>query len=454
MTGRTGLLSRRAALQVGGVGLFGLGYHQLLQGAEKARVKARADSIIFLHQWGGPGQHETFDPKPDAPDKVRGWFGTTQTKLPGVRFGEKLPKIAAIADELTVIRCMAHTTRMNNHNSAGYYSLTGIAPPTDDQRLRDSIDLFPAYGSIVSKLAPSPKGVATFVSYPHVISDGSITPGQHASFLGKSHNPLFIADSPNRTDFKLPELSLPEGLSPDRLGHRTEILKLIDEQSSLLEQSALARGVEESYQRAVSMLTSPKFKEAFDLSKESAQVRDRYGRTTYGQSCLLARRLVEAGAKFINVYFSRSIGGSGQGWDYHGFNMESPVARLDELLPLTDQTLPALVGDLKERGLLDRTLVVWVGEFGRTPRISSNGGRDHWPQCYNAVLAGGGTKRGFVYGASDKLAAYPTVGQASPEDLAATMFTALGLDPDTEIRDSFNRPLPISRGKPISDVFA
>jgi hypothetical protein len=357
-----------------------------------------------------------------------------------------------MADKFTVVRCMTHT--MKNHNSAGYYSLTGVAPPTDDQRLRDSIDLFPAYGSIVDKLKPAPKGVATFVAFPHVIADGSITPGQHASFLGKSHAPLFVNQDPNRADFRLPELTLPESLSVERLESRKDILKLIDEQSDLLESSLVAQGLDESYQKAVAMLTSPRFKQAFDLTKESKKARDAYGRTTYGQSCLLARRVVEAGAKFVNVYFARSIGGTGQGWDYHGFKGESVTGRLEELLPMTDQTFPALLTDLEERGMLEDTLVVWVGEFGRTPRISSNGGRDHWPQCYCAVLAGGGTKKGFVYGASDKIGAFATVGQARPEDLAATMFEALGIDPESEIRDKLNRPLPVARGKPISELFA
>ncbi len=448
------LPSRRALLRVGGTGLLGLSFPRLLAAADapRARHKAKAKAVIFLHQWGGPGQHETFDPKPDAPDNVRGWHGATKTRLPGVLFGEKIPKIAAMADKLTVVRCMQHT--MKNHNSAGYYSLTGVSPPTDDQRLRDTLELFPAYGSIVDKLAPAPKGVATFVAYPHVISDGSITPGQHASFLGKAHSPLFVNQDPNKPDFRLPELTLPDNLSVERLESRKDILKLIDEQSDLLENSLVAQGLDESYQKAVAMLTSPRFKQAFDLSKEDAKTRDAYGRTTYGQGCLLARRAVEAGAKFVNVYFSRAIGGPGQGWDYHGFRGENVPDRLKELLPLTDQTLPALITDLEERGLLDSTLVVWVGEFGRTPKISSNGGRDHWPQCYSAVLAGGGTKKGFVYGASDKIGAYATVGQARPEDLAATMFEALGIDPETEIRDKLNRPLPIARGKPIAELFA
>jgi hypothetical protein len=447
-------VSRRSVLSVGGASLLGLTFPQMLAAADspRAKHKARAKSVIFLHQWGGPGQHETFDPKPDAPDNVRGWYGTTKTKLPGVLFGERIPKLAAMADKLCVVRCLTHT--MKNHNSAGYYSLTGVAPATDDQRLRDSIDLFPAYGSIVDKLSPAAKGVASFVSFPHVIADGSITPGQHASFLGKAHNPLFVNQDPSRADFKLPELTLPDSLTVERLENRKDILKLIDEQSDLLETSLVAQGLDESYQKAVAMLTSPRFKQAFDLSKEDKKTRDAYGRTTYGQSCLLARRVVEAGAKFVNVYFARAIGGKGNGWDYHGFNKEDPKERLNELLPITDQTLPALLNDLEVRGLLESTLVVWVGEFGRTPRISSNGGRDHWPQCYSAVLAGGGTKKGFVYGASDKLGAYATVGQMRPEDLAATMFDALGIDPDTEIKDKLNRPLPIARGKPATELFA
>jgi hypothetical protein len=296
--------------------------------------------------------------------------------------------------------------------------------------------------------------VASFVSFPHVIADGSITPGQHASFLGKGHNPLFVNQDPSRADFRLPELTLPDNLSAERLENRKDILKLIDEQSDLLEGSLVAQGLDESYQKAVAMLTSPRFKAAFDLTKETKATREKYGKTSYGQGCLLARRVVEAGAKFVNVYYARSIGGSGQGWDYHGFRGESVTGRLEELLPVADQTLPALLTDLEERGMLDSTMVVWVGEFGRTPKISSNGGRDHWPQCYCAVVAGGGAKAGHVYGASDKLGAYPTVGQARPEDLAATMFEALGLNHEAEITDKLNRPLPISRGKPIREVFA
>src|SRR6478672_3113664 len=343
---------RRTALRVGGAGLFGLTLPQLLRA--EGRRKARARAVIFLHRFGGPPGHEAFDMKPDAPPEVRGSFKPIPTKVPGLQVCELLPRTAEVADKLTVIRCLQHT--MKNHNSAGYYSLTGVAPPSDDQRLRDSLDLFPAIGSIVDKFAPAPKGVPTFVAYPHVIRDGSVTPGQHASFLGKAHNPFLFTRDPNAPDFRLPELTLPSTISPERMESRKEVLKLIDGQSDLLETSAVAQGIDESYQKAVSMLTAPRFKKAFDLSDEPKSVRDKYGRTTYGQSCLLARRLVEAGAKFVNVYLSSSIGGrkSSGGWDTHGFggNPMAPILR-DYLLPLTDQTLPTLLTDLKDRGLLD-----------------------------------------------------------------------------------------------------
>jgi hypothetical protein len=391
--------------------------------------------------------------KPAAPAEVRGEFRPIATRVPGLSVCERLPRTAAVMDRVTVVRSLRH--EMKNHNSAGYYSLTGYAPPTDDQRLRDSRDLFPAYGSVVDLLAPARAGLPTFVSFPHVIRDGSVTPGQHASFLGKAHDPLFIGRDPNGPDFRLPELSLPANLSAERLGNRREVLRLIDSQTELLEFSARARGIDAHYERALAMLSSPAVKKAFDLSAEPEAVRDPYGRTTYGQSCLLARRLVEAGARFVNVYFAPFIGGCQGGWDTHGFNDKPMYPILKNwLLPLTEQTLPTLLEDLEARGLLDETLVVWVGEFGRSPRINKLAGRDHWPQCYIALLAGGGVCRGHVHGSSDKVGAFPAADPARPEDLAATMFHLLGIDPKTEVRNALNRPLPISTGRVIEGVLA
>lgn len=448
----TPTLTRRHLLQLGGAALTGLTLPNLLR-AEPASRPGKAKSIILLHQFGGPSQFETFDMKPDAPSKIRGTFKPIRSVVPGMDVCEMLPRMATVMDRVSLIKCVRH--EMKNHNSATYYSLTGYAPAVDDIRLRDTLDLFPAYGSIVDKLAPAPAGIPTFVSYPYKLRDGSVTPGQHASFLGKKHDPLFFTNDPNDPNFRLPELTLPAGLSLERLEDRTNILKLIDQQSKLLEHSTLASGIDESYQKAVSLLTSANFKKAFDLSEETAASRDRYGRTSYGQSCLLARRLVEAGAKFVNVYLSGSIGGDTGGWDTHGFRGKpmDPILK-KHLLPITNQTLPTLLEDLDERGLLDETLVVWMGEFGRSPKINDLAGRDHWPQCYTVLMAGGGVKRGHVHGASDKTGGYPDGDSVRPEDVAATMFALLGLDPESEIHDKLDRPFPIAGGRPITGVMA
>jgi hypothetical protein len=441
-------------LQIGGIGLLGLHLPGLLKAAERSGThKAKAKSIIFLHQYGGPSHHDTIDMKPNAPAEIRGEFQPITSRVPGIQVCERLPRLAQLADKFSLVRSLHH--EMKNHNSAGYYSLTGHAPPSDDQRLRDTRDLFPAYGSIVDRLAPAKPGIPTFVSYPYVIRDGSITPGQHASFLGKTHDPLFVERDPNSPDFRLPELSLPSNISLDRLENRRQILQLVDRQAELLEFSARARGIDANYEKALSMLTGPGVKKAFDLSAEPETIRERYGRTTYGQGCLLARRLVEAGVRFVTVYFSPVIGGDTGGWDTHGFNGKPmyPILK-NYLLPITDQVLPTLLDDLDDRGLLNETLVVWVGEFGRSPKINNIAGRDHWPRCYPALLAGGGVKRGFVYGASDKTGAFPANDPVRPDDLAATMYHLLGIDPHTEVYDALNRPLQIAQGNPMADLLS
>jgi hypothetical protein len=441
--------------------MLGLTLPGLLRAEDAAKssaaraIKPRAKSVIFLFQWGGPTHIDTFDPKPNAPADIRGPHAPIPTSVPGVQFGEKLPELARRMDKLTIIRTLTHT--MKNHNSAGYYALTGHAPATDDQRLRDSLDLFPAYGSVVDKLAPGTSGMPTFVAYPHVIRDGSITPGQHASFLGKAHDPLLFTEDPNSPSFKLPELSLPANLPLERVARRRELQKLVDKQARLLEISREAQGFDEYYDKAIGMLTSDRVRQAFDLSAEKTETRDRYGRTTYGQGCLLARRLVEAGVKFVTVYFSDTIGGQSTekgGWDTHGFNNTRMFPIVEKYhFPMTEQTLPTLLDELEERGLLEETLVVWMGEFGRTPKINANASRDHWPQCYSAVLAGGGLKRGYIYGKSDAEAAFPDERPVPPEDLAATVFYLLGIDPESEIRDRNDRPLAIA-GRPILDILA
>jgi hypothetical protein len=442
-------------LQAGTAGLAGLCLPTLLRAASASSITPRAKHLIFLHQFGGPSHIDTFDMKPHAPERIRGEFKPIATGQPGLSITEHLPRFATVLDRFAQVRSVHHT--MRNHNSATYYSLTGHAPPLDDIRLRDTQELYPAYGSTVARLRPADDGaIPSFAAFPHVLRDGSVTPGQHASFLGKAYDPFFLGQDPNRASFRLPELTLPARLTLDRLSDRRSLQKVIDAQTNLMSWSETAQGVDAFYARALSMLESPRVREAFDLRCEPDRVRDEYGRTTYGQSCLLARRLIESGVRFVSVYFAPFIGGATGGWDTHGDNFKQLKRRL---LPITDQTVPTLIRDLAARGLLDETLVVWMGEFGRTPRIMNTqqfgpDGRDHWPLCYTVLFAGGGITPGAVYGASDRIGAYPALDPVTPDDIAATMFWALGIDPATEVRDHLNRPLPIAAGKPITAIFS
>jgi hypothetical protein len=447
-------LTRRRLLHAGTAGIAGLALPSLLRAEQVPGPAPRAKHIIFLHQFGGPSHLDTFDMKPDAPSGIRGEFQPITTASPGLFVSEHLPRFATVIGEFAQIRSVNH--RMKNHNSATYYSLTGHAPPVDDIRLRDTQELYPAYGSTVAKLKPAGgPSVPSFVAYPHILRDGSVTPGQRASFLGKAFDPFFIAQDPNRADFRLPELSLPASLAVDRLDDRRALQRLIDNQTDLTQWSETAKGIDAFYSRALTMLGAPEVRRAFDLASEPNRLRDAYGRTAYGQSCLLARRLVEAGVRFVSVYYSASIGGNTGGWDTHGDNFNQLKKRL---LPITDMAVPTLIHDLRARGLLDETLVVWMGEFGRTPRVENTkqfgpDGRGHWPNCYTVLMAGGGTVPGAIYGASDRIGAYPALDPVSPDDIAATMFWALGIDPATEVTDPLGRPLPIAAGKPITRLF-
>jgi hypothetical protein len=449
-------LSRRSLIKIGAAGFAGLNLPALLRAADGSKLAPRAKHVIFLHQWGGPSHLDTFDMKPEAPSATRSEFKPIDSDAPGLRLTEHLPKFSRVLGKFAQIRAVHHT--MGNHNSAGYYSLTGHAPPTDDQRLRDTLELYPSYGSVAARFRPmDDPSLPSFVSYPHAIRDGSVTPGQAASFLGKAFDPFFIPRDPNSSDFRLAELSLPASLPLDRLDDRRGLLGRIDAQNAVLHETATARGIDAFYDRALSMLASPKVKNAFDLAREPAKLRDEYGRTTYGQGCLLARRLVESGVRFVTVYFAETIGmgvGSG-GWDTHGNNFNDLKNRL---LPITDRAVPTLINDLASRGLLDETLVVWMGEFGRSPKIglsasATTPGRDHWPKCYTVLMAGGGIRPGAIYGSSDRSGAYPATDPVRPDDVAATIFYALGIDPATEVIDTLGRPLPIASGSPITRLF-
>jgi len=455
------MMSRRCALKVGALGwgaLAGLSgssrlsaFDGMAPSAGGERGVPRAKSVIFLHQYGGPSHIDTFDMKPLAPEGVRGEFAPISSAVPGSPVCEFLPRWGAQLDRWAQIRSVHHD--MKNHNPACYYSLTGKRPPTDDIRLRDTLELYPAFGSTVAKFADRKPGVPSFVSYPHVLRDGAIAPGQHASFLGKQCDPYFFQADPNSPDFALPELQLPSDVNLNRLDRRRDLVRLIDEQQRLIEKSSEARGLDELQQQALQILSSTGLRDALDLGSEDPALRDAYGRTTYGQSCLLARRLVESGVRFVTVYFSQSIGGNGsEGWDTHQENFKDLRERL---LPATDQTVPTLISDLESRGLLQDTLVLWMGEFGRSPQIGDRDGkgRGHWPDCYTVMMAGGGIRGGAIYGQSDAKGAYPAVDPVGPEDIAATLYWALGINPESEVLDTQGRPLPISSGKPIRPLF-
>jgi hypothetical protein len=444
-------LDRRRVLQFGALTAVGLTLPRLLQaearGAGNSRRRAR--SCILLHQFGGPSHLDTFDPKPNAPAEVRGPFGLLPTPVPGVRFTEHVPRLARLFERFALVRSVTHRT--NSHNSAAYYSLTGHQPLIDIVTSNASATDVPAYGAVVACLDAAggearsntnPK-VPPFVSLPTMIADGPFrTPGEFAGFLGKGYDPLLITSDPNSATFDVKELTLPTEVSVERAAARDDFRHDLESLSRLSDKVAAVKGMDDHHARALALLTSHATQQALAIQREPDRVRDRYGRTTYGQSCLLARRLVEAGVRFVNVYYSPGIGG----WDTHKDNFNTLKG---SRLPNTDIAVSALLEDLHDRGLLDETLVVWCGEFGRSPKINADAGRDHWPQCYTVLLAGGGVRGGRVHGTSDPTGAFPKDDPVRPDDVAATMFAALGLEPATEVRDQLGRPFLISRGEPI-----
>jgi hypothetical protein len=365
-----------------------------------------------------------------------------------MHIGEHLPRCARVTDRLAIVRSLHHP--MRNHNSAAVESLCGRTPLRGDlELLADDPNSFPCYGSIVSQQLPPRPGIPGHVALPHVMHNVVVLPGQTAGYLGAAHQPFQLTRDPNSPDFRVDELELPAGLPLARLEDRRSLLALVDRQTARAERRSSEAALTLHQQRAVQLLRSEQVRTAFDLGRESVRVRERYGRTTLGQSLLLARRLVEAGVRFVNVN-DKIHNGQLANWDSH----ENNFGRLkDDLLPTADQAFSALIEDLEARGLLASTLVVGLAEFGRTPRINKAAGRDHWPDCFSAVLAGGGVQGGTVYGSSDRLGAYPSSDPVSPGDLAATLFWRFGIDPAAETRDLTGRPYRLAEGQPLYRLF-
>jgi hypothetical protein len=447
---------RREFLQVGFSGFLGLGTSGLLAGAARGAGAAtvaktpRARSMIVVFLTGAPSQIDTFDPKPDAPDGIRSEFASIETRAPGLRFCEHLPRLAGHADKLAVIRSMAHS--FTNHLNGTHELLTGHSQPGAFFDKIASRDDYPCYAAALDYLKPRADGIPTGVMLPTFLMEGPLVwPGQHAGFLGPKHDPWQIRQDPNDPRFHVDDLSMPVGFSVERMNSRRSLLSDLSAQRDALEARPTSDPLAKQRDLAYALLLSGKVGHAFDLGREDPKIRDRYGRHPFGQSLLLARRLVQAGVPIVQANM-----GKVQSWDHHGAIFKT---LRDRMLPPLDQALDALFEDLHLTGLLDETLVVITGEFGRTPKIGVSGGakvpgRDHWSSVFSTVLAGAGIQGGQAIGASDRIGAYPASRPYSPGDLAATIYGAFGIDPATELRDRLGRPIQLARGEVIAPLYS
>jgi hypothetical protein len=441
-------ITRRHWLQAGCSSLLGLGLPSLLAG-RAAAATSRPRSVILVFLTGAASHLDTFDPKPEAPPEVRGEFGTIATPLPGVRVSEHLPRLAARMNRVALVRSLAH--RENNHLVATHHLLTGHPQPGAFFDKVASRDDWPCYSSALDYLRPRTDGIPSGVNLPTFLVEGPLTwPGQHAGFLGHRHDPWQITRDPNAPDFRADSLRPAPGLEAARLGDRRALLDSIDRQQRRLADLAECRRLSDQQQLAFSVLTSGKVARAFDLDREPAAVRDRYGRHPFGQSLLAARRLVQAGVPVVQANMGRV-----QNWDNHGDIFPTLKGRL---LPPLDTGVAALLDDLEASGLLQETLVVMLGEFGRAPKLtkqpaSRTPGRDHWAACFFGLFAGAGVRAGQVIGRSDKIGGHPVTTPYTPDDVGATVFSVLGIDPACEVRDRQDRPVQLNRGRVIEPLF-
>lgn len=442
-------LSRREVLRLGGVCGLALTLPDLLRAQAQSRSAAptfgQARSVIVLYLHGGHAQQETWDPKPDGPTPARGEFGAIATSVPGVRIGELLPRSARLLHKLAIVRSLSHGNA--NHVQASLTAMTGHAhPPAAEARgdFSPSPNDFPPFGAVLSQLR-RPGQLPTWVQVGPLMrrNNGTVLHGQLPGFLGERHSPLAVDQDLLPADVRIGAVSSDPGVPVLRLTDRGRLLDQVDQQRRQLDQAAELQNFDSFHRRAFNLLSAPATARAFDLAAEPAALRSRYGSTQFGQRCLLARRLAEAGVPLINVHFCQTPDGS---WDTHGQHF-SQMKRV--LCPVFDQAFAALVEDLDQRGLLDQTLVLATAEFGRTPRVNNVGGRDHWPWVYSGAMAGGGARPGVVYGASDGIAAFPTANPHDPRDLAATVYHLLGAAPDTLIHDQTNRPHALVVGRKI-----
>ncbi len=447
--------TRREWLRVGGLGAFGLSLPAWLGAAEhrssEGKPAPKAKACILLFMLGAPPQHETWDPKPDAPAEIRGDLKPIAAATSGLLVGELMPKTARLTDRIAVLRAMQ--TNDNAHSSSGYYMTTGYPhqPVGVENGKPGAPNDWPCLGAVVKRLWQGAGPLPAAITLPEqAANDGNLTwPGQDAGFLGRVADPWLLNGEPEAARFEIPGLSLPVDIPAPRFEERRSLLEQVNRGMNAVHQSGVLAAHDSRTQQAFDLISSSQARRAFHLDQEPPRIRDRYGRHRFGQGVLLARRLVEGGVPFVRVNWTRVKGALNNGhWDTHQKNTEA----LKQLMPLMDEAYSALLEDLDQRGLLEQTMVVWMGEFGRTPKINSAAGRDHWGHVFSVALAGGGVRGGIVHGSSDRHAAYPKDGRVLPQDLTATILHCLGIPAGSEIHDLQGRPLLVSRGEVIHQV--
>jgi hypothetical protein len=450
--------NRREILRVGGLGLLGTGLRlpDLAQGSTSLPGDGsfgKAKSCIVLFLMGGPPQHSTWDPKPDAPAEVRGEFGSIATNVPGISLSGLMPLTAQQADKICVLRGVS--TGDNAHSSSGYYMLTGRphSPMNFENANPGAPNDSPSLGALVGRITPSSGGLPTSVTLPHRIfnTDGSVWPGQDAGFLGRSADPWLLNAKQTPEGYRVQEIDLPTDLDPSRMTRRMELIDGFRKSLDTFDRDPSAKLLDEQTRKAFDLLRSSEARKAFKIEDEPQSVRDRYGASPFGHGVLLARRLVEAGVKLVQVNWYRGVDEppANPCWDSHA---GEPARLKNVLVPPMDRAYSALIEDLAARGKLDETLVVCMAEFGRSPRLDANAGRNHWGSVFSIALAGGGIKGGQVYGSSDKIGAQPREGRVRPEDLAATVFHCLGHQPNAEYQDRVGRTHYLARGEVLRAI--
>jgi hypothetical protein len=454
-------------LKFGGLSLFGLGLPELL--ARRNALSAATDAspsgneplgkskhCIVLFMLGGPPQHETWDPKPDAPVEIRGDLGSIASSVPGIRVGELMPLTARQMDKICILR--ACSTGDSAHSTSGYAMSTGVphVPLGVEFAQPGAPNNYPSTAAIVKHVcgqqASGRTALPAAITLTEVLAnDGNKTwPGQDGGFLGRGADPWVLGGDPAQANYHVQDLAPAAGVAEARMQDRLSLLAQFDRRLKVDPTTDAFAQFDVWRQQALTLLASPAARRAFELGQEPDAVRERYGHNKFGQSVLLARRLVESGVSLVQVNWPRIDGALNNGaWDTHTKNSESLRT---VLMPRMDQAYSALLDDLAARGLLDETLVVWAGEFGRTPKINPAGGRDHWGPVFSVALSGGGVRGGQIHGSSDRLGAAPKSGRVEPADLTATIFHCLGLDPQHQIRDNSGRPLPISRGRVLHEI--